>query len=47
MRLALLEKGVPFKLIEAVAARDSVRAIAKSEDFYLERYAQFDQARKV
>jgi glutathione S-transferase len=30
---------------EAVATRDSVQAIAKSEDFYIQRYAQLDQAR--
>jgi glutathione S-transferase len=30
-----------------MATRESVRAIAKSENFYLERYAQFAQARKA
>jgi glutathione S-transferase len=32
---------------EAVANRESVRAIAKPEEFYLERYAQLAQARKA
>jgi len=32
---------------EAVAARDSVRAIAQPQNFYIERYAQFAEAAKV
>jgi len=32
---------------EAVANRDSVRSIAKSQDFYLERYARFAQLRNA
>ncbi len=32
---------------ETVANRESVRSIAKSQEFYIERYAQLAQARKV
>jgi glutathione S-transferase len=57
LQLAVLEHFRGFQLPsglehlrkwwEAVANRDSVRSIAKSQDFYLERYARFAQLRNA
>lgn len=56
-QLAVLEqfRGFQFpidldrlkKWWESMTNRESVRAIARSQEFYLERYAQLDQASKV